>query len=117
MRMKSNFIKIGIITLLLSIMSVFSVFASPKNAKSGKYYWEYVDGEWSCYNRLGAAVTGWIIYEDDIYYLNEDGVMETGWIKADKNWYYLDDSTGALVTDSMVDNYKVDSQGRMVKIN
>ncbi len=110
-------VKIICVTLFLSIMSVFSVFAAPKDAKSGRYTWEYADGEWSCYNRYGVAVTGWIIYEDEIYYLNEDGVMETGWLKEGKNWYYLDEDTGALVTDSMVDNYEVDSQGRMIKIN
>lgn len=113
----SRRIKILCITMLLSVISVFSVFASPKSAKAGKYYWEYEDDMWSCYNKSGEIVTGWIVYEDKVYYLNEDGVMETGWVKSGKSWYYLDETTGALVKDAMVDNYKVDSQGRMVKIN
>lgn len=110
-------LKLLVFAISLSIMSVIPTFASPTNAKVGNYSWENVNDKWTCFNEDGASVIGWIVYEDEIYYLGKDGVMRTGWIKDGGSWYYLDEESGALLRNRWVDNYFVDKNGKMTKVN
>ena len=50
-----------------------------------------------------------------LYFLDKNGIMKTGWIKSSGSWYYLNDN-GTLAVDQWIDNYYVDSTGKMTKI-
>ena len=40
--------------------------------------------------------------------------MQTGWLKNKDKWYYLD-ANGAMVTDTVIDGYKINHEGVWVK--
>ena len=63
----------------------------------------------------GKPATGFISYNDQTYFLDKNGIMKTGWIKSSGSWYYLNDN-GTLAVDQWIDNYYVDSTGKMTKI-
>ncbi len=49
------------------------------------------------------------------YYLNTSGVMQKGWQKIDNEWYYLYGS-GAMASNTIIDNWKIDSSGVATRI-
>lgn len=115
----SYFHKLFLYLSLIATLSVgFSVHAfaeiSAKNANS--YTWTLTDdNKWICtYN--SKPVKGWVEYNNEIYYLDKNGIMKTGWLKISSSWYYLDETTGILAKDTWIDNYYVDSNGEMTKI-
>lgn len=67
--------------------------------------WTYVDDD-------GESLTGWIEDGEKTYYLDEDGVRKTGWFKLKGCWYYFDEN-GVLAKDQWIDNYYVNSEGKM----
>ena len=91
---------------------------------SGKEYYFYADGQmatnWIVYNNSwyfmgqdGAKVTGWKSIGGNWYYLNSDGTMKTGWLKDNNGkWYYLY-NTGVMAQDTIIDGYKLGSDGCM----
>ena len=109
-------LKIMLCTLFLSILCVIPTIAAPKDAKQGTYTWEAVGEKWSCYDKNVNLAKGWILQDNNVYFINNDGIMETGWIKNENSWYYLDYSTGILAKNRWVDNYFVDKDGKMTKI-
>ena len=40
--------------------------------------------------------------------------MKTGWVEYKGNWYYLD-ASGAMVTDTVVEGYRIGHDGVWVK--
>jgi glucan-binding YG repeat protein len=56
--------------------------------------WQKENGSWYFY-KDGEKETGWVISDNEWYYLNSRGVMQTGWIKLDGTWYHLK-SSGAM---------------------
>lgn len=40
--------------------------------------------------------------------------MKTGWIKDKDQWYYLDKS-GAMVTNTVIEGYRINHKGEWVK--
>lgn len=111
-----KFVSLIMLLSALSMMSVMTVFALPEAVKSTSYVWEKVDNQWTCVDKNGSPVSGWVEHDEHIYYLDKHGVMETGWIKYEKEWYYLNEESGELVTSKWVDNYYVNSDGVMSKI-
>ena len=81
-------------------------FAAPEDARrDDSFSWVLLQEEgkadrWLCQDDSGKAVTGWIEYEDKIYYLNRSGVMVTGWVKDGGSWYYLEEGSGVLQTNT-----------------
>ena len=67
--------------------------------------WYYLDPD------QGKQSGGWLSYGGQWYYLNPDGSMATGWIKNKGSWYYLDPGDGHMLTDKIVENYYVNSDG------
>ena len=63
---------------------------------SGSNGWVLADGKWFYYNN-GKAVTGWLDYKGDKYYLTGTGEMVTGWKMIGGKWYYFV-SSGAMKT-------------------
>lgn len=98
--------------------------------------WKAVNGKWYYFNDNGAMQTGWIQSGGKWYYLNKGGVMQTGWIKGsnnkwyylsndgammtgwlqdtDGNWYYMNEN-GEMSQNTIIDGYKIDSNGYLVK--
>lgn len=83
----------------------------------------------------GYMATGWLYNSGAWYYLDESGTMQIGWKQVGSNWYYLDNtgkmtigwfkdmdgkyyylnSSGAMVTNTTIDGYKIGSNGAWVK--
>lgn len=62
-----------------------------------------------------AAGTGWVQEDDGWHFYDEDGYMESNtWKKRGSDWFYLDDN-GDVTVNERVDEYFVDSEGKMVK--
>ena len=95
-----------ILTLFLMV-----TFAMP--AMAGEWVAEE-DGHWTYYNEEGESVTGWIREDGDTYYLSRDGERVTGWYKIKGSWYYFDED-GLMAADTWIDNYYVNSQGKLRK--
>lgn len=77
----------------------------------------WVEGEedtWTYLNDDGESITGWIEDGDDTYYLDTEGNRKTGWFKSKGSWYYFDED-GTLTSDTWVDNYYVNDEGKWVK--
>lgn len=85
--------------------------------------WINNNGNWYYLNPVsdgtkGVMKTGWINNNGNWYYLNSTsdgtkGAMKTGWIKDNGDWYYCDPS-GAMVTNTTIDGYTLDSSGKLV---
>lgn len=99
-----------ILTLALSftfmLLSTVPVFAGTWTAQA--------DDTWIYQNDDGISVTGWIDDDGDKYFLDEDGVKKTGWYKTKGCWYYFDED-GILESETWVDNYYVNAEGKWIK--
>ncbi len=73
------------------------------------------DKTWTYVDSSGQSLTGWIEDGEKTYYLDEDGVLKTGWFKLKGSWYYFDED-GVLARDQWIDNYYVNSEGKMKEI-
>lgn len=60
--------------------------------------WRQDSGEWT-YLENGVAKSGWILYSNKWYFLDNEGEMKTGWINDDGTYYYLN-------SDGTLDNSK-----------
>lgn len=66
----------------------------------------------------GAMAKGWIKLGDSWYLLNSSGAMQTGWVTSNGDTYYLDKSTGRMLTNTIIDGYKIGNDGkRKNKVN
>ena len=45
--------------------------------------------------------------------MGTDGEMSIGWLKYNKKWYYLDGS-GRMLTNTIINGYKIGSDGTLV---
>lgn len=46
-------------------------------------------GAWYLFDDEGALYSGWLPWEDEVYYLAANGVAASGWKKIDDCWYYF----------------------------
>lgn len=51
----------------------------------------------------GKSATGWLKNGKNYYYMNKQGIMQTGWVKDDDRWFYLN-SSGAMKTGWLYNN-------------
>lgn len=65
---------------------------------------------WYYLNENGSMATGWYKVDSNWYYSNSNGVMQTGWLNDNGTWYYLN-SSGEMVTNTIIDSWKIDSNG------
>ncbi|MDQ1143463.1 glucan-binding YG repeat protein [Bacillus sp. SORGH_AS 510] len=86
------------------------------NPTTGKMVtgWTSVNGVWYFMSQNGAMVTGWAKVGGEWYYLKASGAMATGWVKVSNKWYYLY-SNGKMAHDTVIDGYKLDSNGAWIK--
>ena len=93
--------------------------------------WKNINSNWYYFKSSGEMATGWI-YDGNNYYLYDNGAMAKGWINIDGLWYllsssgamqtgwitlngdtyYLDRLTGKMITDSIVDGYRIGKDGK-----
>ncbi|MCC8069742.1 MAG: hypothetical protein LIO71_08340 [Ruminococcus sp.] len=60
----------------------------------------------------GSLTTGWLTIDDVTYHFNDNtGIESKGVCLVDGSYYYFDRSTGALVTDSVIGKWVIDSNG------
>ena len=102
--MKRSPIIAVVISFLMIVLSAFPAFAGTWTEHDDKT-WTYVDDN-------GESLTGWIEDDAKTYYLDEDGFRKTGWFKEKGSWYYFDEN-GVMAKDTWVDNYYVNSEGKM----
>ena len=72
--------------------------------------WLNDNGNWYYLNDNGSMATGWYKVDSNWYYSNSNGVMQTGWLNDNGTWYYLN-SSGEMVTNTIIDGWKIDSNG------
>lgn len=75
---------------------------------------EFEDNTWEYRNDDEELVTGWIDDGDDTYYLDKEGMRKTGWFKSKGSWYYFEED-GKLASETWVDNYYVNEEGKWCK--
>ncbi len=92
------------ISFLMLLSTSMPVYAGTWTQHEDKT-WIYVDNN-------GESLTGWIEDGEKTYYLDEGGVRKTGWFKLKGCWYYFDEK-GVLAKDQWIDNYYVNSEGKM----
>ena len=88
-------------------------FTLNKILKTG---WNYENGNWYCFDKMGNMKTGWIKDNDKWYYCDNTGVMQTGVINVNGKAYCLNNS-GAMETGKVIINnkiYKCSSNGQVV---
>ena len=56
---------------------------------------------------------GWILENDNWYYIKEDGEKATGWLCDNGEWYYLDED-GVMASNTEIDGHKIGADGRLV---
>ncbi|MEO2075718.1 MAG: hypothetical protein ABGX20_09955 [Bacillus sp. (in: firmicutes)] len=76
--------------------------------------WTKVSGVWYYMSANGDMLTGWVKVDGKWYYLKASGVMATGWVKVSNKWYYLY-SNGVMAADTVIDGYKLGSDGAWIK--
>lgn len=72
----------------------------------GKNYYLQADGN---------MATGWLNYGGKWYYLGSDGAMKTGWQLVNGTWYYLSPQTGIMAYNTIIDGYKLGSNGAWIR--
>ncbi|WP_297417393.1 cadherin-like beta sandwich domain-containing protein [Clostridium sp.] len=78
--------------------------------------WLNLNNNWYYLNSNGAMETGWKQIGYNWYYLDYDGKMKTGWFKdSDGKYYYLYEASGAMAHDTIINGYKLGSNGAWVK--
>ncbi|MGN0465466.1 MAG: hypothetical protein ACI4F9_03835 [Lachnospiraceae bacterium] len=86
-----------------------------KYNKSGTYaknVWRNIGGYIYCFKSDGYLQTGWKTYQGYKYYFNTQGKLVTGWQKISNYYYYFDKKSGKMVVNTVVDNYKIDKNGK-----
>lgn len=91
------------LSFLLMLSSALPVYAGT--------WTKHDDDTWTYLNSEGESLTGWITDGDNQYYLDKDGHKATGWFKSKGCWYYFDED-GIMASDTWIDNYYVNSEGK-----
>lgn len=95
------------VSFLIGLLSATPAFAGTWT-KGEENTWTYLNDD-------GESVTGWIEDDGKTYYLDDDGVLKTGWFRSKGSWYYFSEN-GILEKDKWIDNYYVNSEGKLKDI-
>lgn len=81
-------------------------------AKTG---WSEVGGKWYYFDSQGIMQTGWLKLDGADYYLNSDGSMAVGWVQyTPGEWSYMY-SDGKMASNTVIDGYQLDKNGRYME--
>ena len=97
---------------VLAVVISFLIALTPAVPAYAGTWTEHEDKTWTYVDDKGESLTGWIEDGEKTYYLDEDGDRKTGWFKLKGSWYYFD-ANGVLAKDKWIDNYYVNSEGKM----
>ena len=94
------------------------------NGEMAKQSWVSTDGQWYWVNAQGAQASNiwvesdgrmmknaWMDYNGKRFYLTETGAAATGWKELGGQWYFFNDSDCSMARDTMVGQYRVDTDG------
>lgn len=73
--------------------------------------WYQRGSTWYFLRNNGVYSTGLNAIDNKWYYMEKDGSMQTGWIYYSGKWYYFYPGTGSMAKDTIIDGYKIDSNG------
>ena len=76
--------------------------------------WSLYNDKWYFMNESGIMQTGWQLVNNKWYYLNASGDMATGWKYVNNKWYYLNEN-GDMAYNTVIDGYRLDSDGAWIK--
>lgn len=91
--------------------------ATPSTQKKTGWVPDYATGNWYLYSIYGERLTGWQQMNGKWYYMDpQTTAMKTGWLQSPASglWYYLD-SSGAMVTNTYIDGYKIGPTGAWIQ--
>ncbi len=78
--------------------------------------WQYINGDWYYLGYDGTMKKGWQFVNGSWYYLDQQGKMLTGWFKdVNGKYYYLYTNSGAMAYNTIINGYKVGSDGAWIK--
>lgn len=77
--------------------------------------WLYNNGSWYYLDVNGSMQIGWKEIGSTWYYMDNAGKMKIGWFKDINGKYYYLNSTGAMVTNTIIDGYKIGNDGAWIK--
>ena len=98
--------------LVKALMTIL-VATQITGATAANAAWKQDSNGW--WNTKGNGYSiGWEIIDGQWYYFGQDGYMKTGWIKDGDKWYFLDKVTGAMLSNTTVDGYTLDSTGAWI---
>lgn len=90
-------LKTTVIATVMAMMLApsFSAFAQTGMSNTSGS-WQVENNAWVFRNAEGQSVKGWVVYNQEWYYLNpENGQLKTGWLQLDGKWYFLSTESGA----------------------
>ncbi|EHI99805.1 cell wall binding repeat-containing protein [Clostridium sp. DL-VIII] len=77
--------------------------------------WQYINENWYYLGYDGAMKKGWQLVNGSWYYLDKQGKMLTGWFRdINGKYYYLYTSSGAMAHNTIINGYKVGSDGAWI---
>ena len=90
-------LKTTVIATVMAMMLAPSFSAFAQTGKSNTLgSWQVENNAWVFRNAEGQSVKGWVVYNQEWYYLNpENGQLKTGWLQLDGKWYFLSTEAGA----------------------
>ena len=90
-------LKTTVIATVMAMMLAPSFSAFAQTGKSNTPgSWQVENNAWVFRNAEGQSVKGWVVYNQEWYYLNpENGQLKTGWLQLDGKWYFLSTESGA----------------------
>lgn len=90
-------------TISLLTLAPISANAEWRQSSTGQWWYEKNGSYYS---------NGWFKVGNDWYAFNQSGYMQTGWLESNGDWYYCSPSTGAMLHNTYIGEYYLDSTGR-----
>jgi len=97
--------------LMDSGVRIITVKEALKEKACAKLGWNIYKNNWYYLKSNYLLSNGWEDLNGKWYYFDESGIMKSDWIKINNQWYYLYPN-GELATNTTIDGYAIDSDGR-----
>ncbi len=110
---KGKWMESEVITISADMADAIRNGTAPGLPVKGK--WKTVGEKWWYEHEDGTYTKNdWELIDKQWYFFNEEGYMVTGWIEWNGEKYYLDDQTGAMLKNTTTpDGYLLDGEGHL----